>query len=252
MRVCVKRIVVLSRWELRRFFEMGGLREILGCATTSVPIALIAALIGEPELVLIVVPMTPLSGVFMPLQGIMKERESGILPALLSSPLTARELALGKGVGHFAIGLILYWTMHLGFAAGFESARILGGAEPADDFDLGTVFILAVALTSVLMVTVAVTVGVCWHVKTTRSAIFWSFLGGGMVIVMAVVLMDIALVAGTSCALVFAFVLAVLTAGLAALHAALLTPEPVLFRWAKKHSRKRRGWATERAGRRRR
>jgi ABC-type Na+ efflux pump permease subunit len=227
---------------------MGGLREILGCATASVPIALIAALIGEPKFAVVIAIMTPLSGVIMPLQGFIKERESGILPALLSSPLTAAELVLGKMVGFFLIGLILFWTMNLGLVAGLEAGWILAEAPAVGGFKIATLLVLAFALMSVLGVTVSATVAICWHVKTTQSAIFWSFLSTGVALVMAS-FFKIPLHGGSLWTLLTGFVLGALTAALAVLHAARLTPEPVLFRWVKKRSRKRRGGGMGQRGR---
>jgi len=248
MKVSAQRMCVLARWEVRRFYEMGGLREIIGCATTTVPIALMAALVGELRFAFVIVPITPLCGVIMPLQGFIKERESGILPALLSSPLTAGELVLGKTVGFFLIGLILFWTLNLGLVAGLEAGWILAEAPAGGDSKIATLVVLALALMSVLLVAVTATVVICWHVKTTQSAIFWSFLSAGAAIVMGA-FFKVLLHAGDFWALLAGAVLAALTAALATLHAARLTPEPVLFRWVKKRSRTGRGGGMRQRGR---
>jgi hypothetical protein len=236
MNVCVKRVDVLLRWELRRFFEMGGLKEVASCFFGASPIGLCSALLGDSDLMLIVVVLAPAASSVTALQSFIKEREGGILPALLSSPVTAGELVLGKTMGYFILGTLLYWAAIFGTLIGLK-VGLLALGEPIDGGpEIWPPLTLAIAMTSVVMVIVAATVSICWHAITLRSALFWSLAGAGLAACAGLPLLFLSYLLGAVGILLVGCAVAALTVGVALHHAGRLAPEPVLYRWVRRQS----------------
>ena len=208
---------------------MGGFRELASCLLASAPVGAASVVLDEPDLMLLVVALCPAGGVFTALQSFVKERESGALPALLGSPATAGEIVLGKTIGCFLIGLVMYWAAVLGALAGWKVALATRGAPWAGDFELAFSLALAVAMTPVVLAVAGVTVGVCWRAKTSRDAAFWSVAAAGVAAGSAIPLRAVAALLGTCVMLASAWAAAVLIAGLVLHHAGRARPERVLY-----------------------
>ena len=160
MKVCIRRINVVSRWELRRFLEMGGLKEIVSSFFGAAVVGCASGVLGDSYLVSLLIAVTPAAGGMMALQSFVKEREGGILPALLSSPAAVGELVLGKTIGFFAIGLILYWAAVFGALIGVELGMSVRETPVAAGWGRTPSLTLAVAMTPAMLAIVAATVAI--------------------------------------------------------------------------------------------
>jgi len=235
-----RNVLVLARWEIRRFFELGGLKELMSYWLTGLAAGLVAGTIGEQELALAVVAVGALAAPATALHSFTKEKEAGILPALLSSPATAGDLLLGKFAGYAVAVLGCYWASASGAGLGLVGGLGMRDTAAPGGARISTLLDVALALTATIPAAVSATIIACWRAGNPRDAALWSFAGCCAAGAAGIALFVMSERAGTSALLVAAPVLVAATVLCTALYATRLSPEQALTRPAGRRRRRSR------------
>jgi len=226
-----RRALVFARWELRRHFESGGMREALSSVVAGLWIGGIGAFANAPQLAYTVLLMAPFLGATLPILSFTKEREGGLLPALLASPACPGDIVLGKTAAYTAVCVSSYWFMIGGTMLGLDTGYSIRELPVPPTWQPAVLLKLGGAMSFLIPAAVAVTVCACWLARRQRDAFFWAFVSYAIIAGVAFGMFYASAHVGRWLFYAGTAFVGAASIALLAPYSARLSPEAALIRW---------------------